>query len=139
MNADADKVAIEKMLTNWLEATNQHGEAGAKGYAAFHTEDAICLPPHAERVEGRAGIRELALEFTSAEDWKVSWKANRIDVESDGKRAHAIGQYQFSLKDADGNVVSDRGKFFDAFEKQADGSWLISVSMWNSDLSAARE
>jgi uncharacterized protein (TIGR02246 family) len=139
MNVDADKVAIEKMIANFLDATNQHGEAGAEGYAAFHTEDAICLPPNAERIDGRAGIREMALEFTSAEDWTVSWKANRIDVASDGRRAHAIGKFEYSFKDADGNLVSDRGKFFDAFEKQADGSWLISVSSWNSDLPAADE
>jgi ketosteroid isomerase-like protein len=81
----------------------------------------------------------MALEFTSAEDWTVSWKATHIDVASDGKRANAIGQFEFSFKDADGNLVSDRGKFFDAFEKQADGSWLISVSSWNSDLPAAGE
>lgn len=139
MNADTDKVAVERAIANWLEATSQHGEAGAEGYAAFHTEDAICLPPNAERIDGRAGIREMALEFTSAEDWTISWKPNRIDVSSNGKQAHAIGQFEYSFKDAEGNLVSDRGKFFDAFEKQADGSWLVRVSIWNSDLPAAGE
>ena len=85
------------------------------------------LPPNAERIDGRAGVREMALGFTSAEGFNMSWRANRIDVLADGKRAHAIGEFEYSMKDADGNLVSDKGKFFDAFEKQADGNWLCSV------------
>lgn len=139
VSIDTEKAAVEEMIANWLEATNQPGEAGADGYAAFHTEDAICLPPNAERIDGRAGIRQMALEFASAEGWTISWKATRIDVGSDGKAAHAVGEFEYSFKDAEGHLVSDKGKFFDAFEKQADGSWLCIVSSWNSDLPAGGE
>lgn len=137
MNVDTEKAAIEQMIARWMEATNQVGEAGADGYAAFVTEDAVMLPPHSERIVGRAGNRQMILGFTSAEDFKLSWKANRIDLVGDGKLAHAIGEFEFSMKDADGTAVSDKGKFFDALEKQADGTWLCSIGSWNSDLPLA--
>jgi ketosteroid isomerase-like protein len=136
MNVDAGQAAVKETITKWLEATNQVGDAGADGYAAFVTEDAVMLPPNARRIDGRAGVREMALGFTSAEDFSISWKANRIDVAADGKRALAIGEFEYSMKDAAGRFVSDKGKFLDAFEKQADGTWLCSVASWNSDLPA---
>ena len=134
MNVDAEKAAIEKMSADWLEATRQGGEAGADGYVKFVTEDAVFLPPNAERIDGRAGVRDLMLEFTTAEDFSITWSTTQIDVAADGKHAHGIGKFEYSLKDAEGNTVSDKGKWFDAFEKQADGTWLCSVGMWNSDL-----
>jgi ketosteroid isomerase-like protein len=136
MNVDAEKAAIEATIANWLEATNRGGEAGADGYAAFVTEDAVVLPPNAERIDGRPGVREMALGFTSADAFTISWKASRIDVSADGKGAHAIGEFKYSMKDAEGDLVSEQGKFFDSFEKQADGSWLCNVLCWNSDLTA---
>jgi uncharacterized protein (TIGR02246 family) len=136
VDVDAEKAAIEKILADWLEATSQGGEAGADGYATFVTEDAVFLPPHALRVDGREGVREMMLGFTSAEDFSVTWNATSIDVAANGKLAYAIGEFEYSLKDAAGNLVSDRGKWIDVFEKQADGSWLCSVGMFNSDLPA---
>lgn len=134
----AEKAAIEKMLADWVVATNQGGEAGADGYASFVTEDAVFLPPNAERVDGRGGVRELMLQFTQAEDFSIDWKATSIEVAADGKLAYAIGTFEFSLKDAAGNPVSDKGKFVDVYKKQADGSWQCSVGMWSSDLPATK-
>jgi ketosteroid isomerase-like protein len=137
VDVDAEKAAIEKTVADWLEVTSQGGEAGADGYASFVTEDAVYLPPNAVRVDGRAGVREMILGFTLAEDFSITWNAIDIEVAADGKLAYAIGKYEYSLKDAAGNPVSDRGKWFDVFEKQADGSWLCSVVMFNSDLPVA--
>jgi ketosteroid isomerase-like protein len=137
VDIDAEKATIEKMVADWLEVTSQGGEAGADGYATFVTEDAVFLPPNAVRVDGRAGVREMMLGFTLAEDFSITWSATSIDVAANGKLAYAIGKFEYSLKDAAGNPVSDRGKWIDVFEKQADGSWLCSVGMFNSDLPAA--
>ncbi len=136
VDIDAEKAAIEKMLADMLEVTKQGGEAGADGYATFVTEDAVFLPPNAVRIDGRAGVREMMLEFTLAEDFSIAWNATSIDVAANGKLAYVIGEFEYSLKDAAGNPVSDNGKWFDVFEKQADGSWLVSVGMFNSDLPA---
>jgi uncharacterized protein (TIGR02246 family) len=134
MNVEADKAAIEKMSAHWLEAMNQGGEAGADGYAGFVTEDAVFLPPNAERIDGRAGVRDAMLEFTTSDDFSISWRPTRIEILDDGGLALAIGEYQYSLRDPEGNLVSDKGKYFEKLTKQADGSWLCSVGMWNSDL-----
>ncbi len=136
VDIDAEKAAIEKMLADMLEVTKQGGEAGADGYVTFVTEDAVFLPPNAVRIDGRAGVREMMLGFTLADDFWITWNATSIDVAANVKLAYVIGEFEYSLKDAAGNPVSDRGKWLDVFEKQADGSWLCSVGMFNSDLPA---
>ncbi len=134
VDVKAEKAAIEIMLADWVEVTNQGGEAGADGYASFVTEDAVFLPPNEVRIEGRAGVREMILQFTLAEDFSIDWKATSIEVAADGKLAYTNGVFEYSLKDAAGNPVSDKGKFVDVFKKQADGSWKCSLGMWSSDL-----
>ena len=58
VDVEAEKVAIEKMVADWLEVTSQGGEAGADGYVTFVTEDTVFLPPNVVRVDGRAGVRD---------------------------------------------------------------------------------
>lgn len=130
----AKQAALEQLVADWREATNQEGVAGADGWTSFITEDATVLPPNAEGVKGRAAAHDVILQFTAAEDWSIDWKATSIKVAADGRSAYGFGSYEFSLKDAAGNPVSDKGKWLDIFEEQQDGSWKASVVMWNSDL-----
>ena len=99
VDVNAERAAIENMLADWIEATNQSGEAGADGYVSFVTEDVVFLPPNAVLVEGRAGFREFILGLTMAEDFSVTWSATSINVAADGKQAYGFGKFELSLKD----------------------------------------
>ena len=133
----AEQAAIEQATRDWLAATNQPGEEGADGYASFVTEDAVWLPPNAALVEGRDAVRAWALPFTEAEEFSVTWEATGVEVSAAGDLAYSMGTYEYSLKDAEGNPVSDKGKFVDIWKKQADGSWKAAIGIWNSDQPAA--
>lgn len=130
----AEKAAIEKLLSDQLTETNQPGGAGADGYVSIVSEDIVLLPPNGKRVDGRQAVRDWSLQFTSAKDWSVSWKANRVEVAASGDLAYAIGTYELSLEDANGARVRDTGKFMDGFRKQVDGTWRETVISFNSDL-----
>lgn len=132
----SEEAVVKQLLRDWCEATNQPGEAGADGYVAFVSDDCTVLPPNAELAEGRDGVREFVLEFTQAEGWSVRWEPTRVEVSPAGNLAYAIGRYQFSLTDPDGNAVEDRGKFLDTLRKAADGSWKVTAISFNSDLPA---
>ena len=130
----AEEAAVKQMFQDWLVATNHPGQAGADGYASFFTEDGVALPPNAERLDGRDAISAWVLQFHENEDFSISWEANRIEISASADLAYAIGTYEYSMKDADGNPVEDRGKFLDALRKQADGSWQASSGMFSSDM-----
>ncbi len=135
----AEQAAIEQAQRDWLDATNKPGEEGADGYASFVTEDAVWLPPNAARVEGRDAVRAWVQPFTEAEDSSVTWEATRVEVSAAGDLAYSMGTYEYSLKNAEGNPVSGKGKFVDIWKKQADGSWKAAIGIWNSDQPPASE
>ncbi len=135
----AEQAAIEQATRDWLEVTNQPGEAGADGYASFVTEDAVLLPPNGARVDGRDAVRALILSYTQAEEFSITWEATRVEVSAAGDLAYSMGTYEYSLKGAEGDPVSDKGKSVDIWKKQADGSWKVTVVIWNSDGPAPSE
>jgi ketosteroid isomerase-like protein len=130
----AEKAAVEQVLQDQLSGASQPGQAGADGYVAVMTDDVVVLPPNAERLNGKEAVREWALQSTSAEDWSPTWAPNLVVVAASGDVAYAIGTYALSLEDADGNLISDKGKWLGTFRKQADGSWKMSALSSNSDL-----
>ncbi len=132
-DVEAEKAAIEQATRDWVTATNQPGEEGADGYASFVTEDAVWLPSNAALVEGRDAVRAWILPLTQGEDLSVTWEATRVEVSAAGDLAYSMGTYETSFKDAEGNTVSDKGKFVDIWKKQTDGSWKAAVGIGNSD------
>jgi len=66
----------------------------------------------------------------------ISWKTTRVEIAKSGDMAHASGTYEMTMKDASGKTQTDRGKFLEAWEKQADGSWKCGADMFSSDLPA---
>ncbi|MFQ5817187.1 MAG: YybH family protein, partial [Terriglobia bacterium] len=130
----AEKAAIEQAERDWLEATNKKGEEGAAGYASFAAEDAVWLPPNAGRIDGRDSVRAFALPYTQAQEFSVTWGATRVEVSAAGDLAYSMGTYAYSLKDAEGNAVSDEGKRVSIWKKQPDGTWKVVIGIFNSDL-----
>jgi ketosteroid isomerase-like protein len=137
VDIEAEKAVIEQLLDDQLAGTNQAGEAGADGYVSIATDELVLLPPNATRIDGRQAVRDWSLQFTSAEGWSVSWKPTQVEVAASGDLAYAIGTYELSLTDADGNAVADEGKFLNMFEKQADGEWRLTIISYSSDLPVA--
>jgi uncharacterized protein (TIGR02246 family) len=134
VDVEAERAAIEQLAADWSATTNQAAEAGADGYVSVAAEDVVVLPPNGTRVDGRQAVRDWALQYAAADGWAVTWTPTLIKVAASGDVAYAVGTYEFSLMDPDGNAVTDQGKFLDTFEKQADGTWMVTVISFNSDL-----
>lgn len=125
--------SIRQMVHDWLEATRRGGEAGAEGYASFATEDAVFLAPSSDPLRGPEAIREAMVGLTSSDGFDISWNVTHIDMISD-TRAEIMGEFELSATDPDGNPMTDRGKYFDALERQPDGSWRCKTACWNSSV-----
>ena len=123
--SEADLQAIQAMTQQFEEHVN------AKNWDAvsqLYTEDAVLMPPNAPTVEGRTAIREFfaalppVAEFSSKDDTIVGL----------GELAYVYGRYVLSL-DLEGSPV-DSGKYLDIRRRQADGSWKMSVDIFNSSI-----
>lgn len=99
-------------------------------WAAFYTEDAVIMPAGQAAVSGRDAIRAWGEAFPTIIEWTPSI------VEVDGRGDLAYVRASFSMTTAVEGVaepVQESGKYLEVWRKQADGSWLIAVDIYNSD------
>lgn len=123
---DEDLAAIAALGQAYNEAVLA-GDAAA--IAAMYTEDATEMPPHMVARQGRAAIQQayegmpLMTTFTMASS----------QVEGFGDLAYDRGTWTATMEMEGMEPYQDAGKYLVVCEKQADGSWLMKVAMWNSD------
>ncbi len=116
------------------DADKQYADAFNRGdpaaVAALHTEDALELPQNASAVNGRQGVESLSKEMIDA-GWK-NMSMSSLQFGSDGDLAYHVGRYSVDAPTDEG-MRKEEGKFVDIYKRQADGSWKIQVSIFNSD------
>ena len=131
------KSAIEKALRD-LDA-QWSAAAGANDLdktVSFYSDDAIVMPPNAPGATTKETIRSAWKEMLTTPGAAISWKATKVEVAKSGDLACVSGAYEQTTIDASGKPVTDRGKYVEVWEKQADGKWKCSADIWNSDLPA---
>ena len=120
---------MRKILEDFDEAYNEAFNRGdAAGCAAFFTEDVMLLPPDQPMIRGRKAFE--ATYQTRIEDNSGGTHTNElVDFGVDGDLAYQIGTY--AIADSD---PPEKGKFVNILKRQSDGSWKVSVSIFNSDM-----
>ncbi len=123
--SDEDVAAIRSVVQSFGEAALAGDwSTAAESYAV----DAVFMPPNEAIYEGRAA--EVAhLEATPP---VLSYSSAAVDVDGSGDLAYARGAYSISLL-VGADTVALEGKWVHIFKKQPDGSWLITLDIWNSN------
>ncbi len=125
--SDADIAAIRQVTEEWVQANRANDWAAV---AAFRTEDAVFMPPNEPVVAGRAAIQEWLTPFTST-DFNVT----PVQTEGRDGLAYTRGVYSLTVTiEGTPEPITDTGKYVQIWREQPDGSWLIVVDIWNSDL-----
>ncbi len=116
------------------DADKQYADAFNRGdpaaLAALHTEDVLYLPPNASAVSGRQGVESMAKEHFDAGRKNMSFSS--VQFGSDGDLAYHVGTFSVDAPTDEG-MTRETGKFVDIYKRQADGSWKIHVTIFNSD------
>jgi uncharacterized protein (TIGR02246 family) len=128
----ADESTIKDLDAQWSKTA---GARDIDGTVSYYTDDASMLPPNATIATGKASIRAAWAAFLVPGS-AVSWEANKVEVARSSDLAYTLGDYQSTMKDARGKLVTDRGKYVEAWKKQADGKWKVVADIFNSDLPA---
>jgi uncharacterized protein (TIGR02246 family) len=119
---------LSQMNRDFAAALNAKDAVAA---ANCYTEDATILPPNEAPVKGRANIQKY---------WEGAIAAGAFDAEvattetgSNGDLGYEIGRLQMKIKMPDGKIVVERGKYTELLKRGADGKWLSTHGMWNTD------
>src|SRR2546423_1049285 len=117
LSAGADEKAVRDADEAWSNA------AAAKDVdktVAFYSNDAVVMPPNAERATTKEAVRKIWKDLLT--DAKVSWRATKVEVAKSGEIGFVIGTYEVTMNDVvTGKPVNDRGKYLEVWEKQTDG------------------
>ncbi len=115
--------AIEKMNAEYADAfSRRDAAASVAGYA----EDCAVLAPNQPTARGRQAIETLFNEMMAEIGGTVSFEI--VEVVDAGDLA-----YQWTTYSLEGGKESDAGQLVEVFNRQADGSWKIRLSIFNSD------
>jgi uncharacterized protein (TIGR02246 family) len=125
--SEADRAAIEATSKAFVEGVNAKDWAAV---AATYTEDAALMPPNGPSVEGRADIQAFVEAFPPISDFNFEI----IEVEGQGDMAYVRGTYTMTITPEGGDPITDTGKYIEIRKKQADGSWLLYLDIFNSDV-----
>ena len=119
---------LRKALKTFDAAYNDAFDRGdAAGCAAFFTEDVLLMAPDQPMVRGRDAFEE-AYRARMAQSGGGTHTNSSIELGEDGDLAYQVGTFAIS-----GTTPSEQGKFLNVLKRQADGSWKVAITMFNSD------
>jgi ketosteroid isomerase-like protein len=115
--------AIEESNAMFVQAYNR-GDAAA--CAANFLEDGAILAPNQPAVLGKQAVEGFFKGMI--EELGGTGAIEILEVDAAGDLAYQSATYSF-----ESNEGSDAGKFVEVYKRQADGSWKIRLTIFNSD------
>lgn len=103
--------------------------------AALYAPDSVYMPPHREAASGAKAIERLTREYGEMGYQDLRLETTRI--EGSGDLAVEIGRYSVSVRQPNGTMSVDHGKYLRVWRRL--GAWLIVADSWNSNLPSASE
>jgi uncharacterized protein (TIGR02246 family) len=125
---EEDIAALNALRTTYAEAVLA-GDCDADN--ALFAENGVRLPQDQPTLEGRAAIKAACeAEEATFQDFTLTL----LEVDGYGDLAFDRGTWSQTIV-AEGmeEPLTLTGKYVAIARKQADGSWLLTVDMWNSD------
>ena len=126
----ADRDAIAALRTAYQQSILA-GDAAAM--LAVYADDVVEMPPNMRLRSGKAAAEAAASADTSPQP--STFSLTSAETEGVGDLAYDRGSYSFSMSmEGMPEPMTDTGKYIVLLRKQADGSWLMTATIWNSDL-----
>ena len=126
--SDADTARIRALAAEFARAAVARSDSAT---AAQYSMNAVFMPPNQPAVEGRVAIQAWFKAFPPLSAFRLTV----LEVDGRGDLAYARGRYALTIAAAGKTpAVSDHGKFLEVRRRQADGRWLMTADIFNSDV-----
>ena len=95
--------------------------------ASLFTSDGVLMAPHHEAAYGQKSVERLLRQFGDAGYGDLRLETTR--VEHSGDMAMELGRFSFVVRQGNGTIVSERGKYVKVWKRL--GAWLILADCWS--------
>jgi uncharacterized protein (TIGR02246 family) len=126
---------VESMIRNLAQDfVTSFNTANYDQVAALFAQDGVFMAPHYDPAYGPKAVERLLRQIGDAgyEDLRLE----TVRVEASGDLAMEIGRYTVAIRQPDGTILADRGKYVKAWRRL--GVWLIVADCWSSNLPILR-
>jgi ketosteroid isomerase-like protein len=105
--------------------TGNHDQA-----CSLFAQDGAFMVPRYDSAYGPKSIERLLRQMADAGYEDLRLETSRVEVSGD--LAMEIGRYTVGIRQPDGTIVADRGKYVKAWRRL--GAWLVVADCWSSNL-----
>ena len=120
----------DKEWSNSMEAKN------IDAFAATMDENVVLLSPNTSIIKGKESFKQWALNLQTIPGFALKWQSTLVDVSETADLGYTIGSYEMTVSDAQGNPITDYGKYVTVWKKGEDGKWKVVSDIFNSNLPA---
>jgi ketosteroid isomerase-like protein len=129
--ADVDRAAIQRTTAELLGAVNA---SDADRCSAVWAANGVLMPPHHPAVSGHQAIGRYFRNLFSRSRFRFTFTSSQIQLVGDTALERVM--YTALIWPADdAPPVEDVGKGVHVYERQPNGSWKLTLDIWNSDQS----
>lgn len=125
----AENEKIGTWFENYTEAINS---ADIERILSYESDDICYYPSNQPFFSGKENLRKWFISYFNY--FSPTESFSFLDFKVYGDFAYVIGKYslQGNIKQT-GEEFRDNGKFTNFFNRQSDGHWICTQSIWNSD------
>jgi len=98
--------------------------------AALYAQDGAFMAPHHDPAYGPKAVERLLRQIGDSGYQDLRLETTR--VEASGDLAMETGRYTVAIRQPDGTLLADRGKYVKAWRRL--GAWRIVADCWSSNL-----
>jgi uncharacterized protein (TIGR02246 family) len=130
VDIEADVEAIR----NWVKESYAAADSGnVKNYISFWAKDVIWMPPDAPIIQGTSAIRELLKPYFEQLTAKRKISVEEITVTDDFAFTRINTEEKYTPRTGEGEPVEANFKAIIFLQRIADGTWLGTHYIWNSN------
>jgi uncharacterized protein (TIGR02246 family) len=120
-----------------LQAASQayHDGIAAKDADAlmrYYAADAVAYPPEQPTLNGADAIRGLADALIADPAFAATWDVRPVEVAGSGDVGYSTAMGSLTYTGPDGTPVTEQMRDVHVWRREADGSWKITIDVWNS-------
>ncbi len=101
---------------------------GADGFLSFFAEDGTILPKNGAPLTGKAALASAFRETWAQPGFSLEWTPLKAELAASGDLGYTYGTY-VRKRIANGEPVTETGKYVTIWRKQKDGSWKVILDM----------
>ena len=134
VDVEADVEADMEAIRNWVNLSYAAADSGdVEGYISFWAEGVIWMPPNAPIIQGISAATEMVQPFFEQVSTHREISIKEIKVADDFAFTRINSEEKYTPRTGEGESVESNFKSIILLHRMADGTWLGTHCIWNSN------